>query len=101
MIDNEKYLPIGTVVLLEQGEKLLMIYGRLLVDPSKGEIYDYMGCLYPEGNVGKDKVFFFNHDRIAKVLHLGYNSEENFELTNDLLAALEQWQAEPGNQKQE
>ena len=48
-MNYEKYLPIGTVVMLKGGEKRAMITGFCSVsedDPEK--IYDYNGCLYPE-----------------------------------------------------
>ena len=80
-----KYLPIGTVVLLEQGTKEVMIYGRRQRDTATGRGYDYIGCLYPEGNLSKEFTFLFNHNRVAKVIFMGYNSEENIEVTNRLL----------------
>jgi hypothetical protein len=84
-IHMEKYLPIGTVVLLEQGTKEVMIYGRKQRDTATGLLYDYVGCLYPEGNISKEYTFLFNHNRVATVVFTGYNSEENIELTKTLL----------------
>lgn len=77
MNNKEKYLPIGTVVLLKEGKKKLMITGFAVSSyETKGEIYDYMGCLYPEGVVSSDKNLLFNHDKIDKVCHMGYVDEE-------------------------
>ena len=77
MNNMEKYLPIGTVVLLKEGKKKLMITGFAVSSyETKGEIYDYMGCLYPEGVVSSDKNLLFNHDKIDKVCHMGYIDEE-------------------------
>ena len=47
---GEKYLPIGTVVMLKGGKKRLMISGfcSISADDSK-VIYDYSGCMFPEG----------------------------------------------------
>jgi len=66
-----------------------MIYGRQQRDTGTGLIYDYVACLYPEGNIGKEHTYLFNGDKIAQVLHMGLNNEENIELTNKLQAAQE------------
>ena len=50
MEELKKYLPIGTVVLLKGGQKRLMITGFCSIPKEdKTKIYDYTGCLYPEG----------------------------------------------------
>ena len=46
----DKYLPIGSVVLLKNGRKKIMIYGRKQMHVETGEEWDYLACLYPEGN---------------------------------------------------
>ena len=47
---QEKYLPIGSVVLLKGGKKRLMITGYCMQTQEKpGVIYDYSGCIFPEG----------------------------------------------------
>ena len=46
-------LPIGSIVLLKDGEKRLMINGIMQSDASgNGQEYDYLGVLYPEGHIG-------------------------------------------------
>ena len=58
-----------------------MIYGRkqLAVDDS-GE-YDYIACLYPEGNINDDYNFLFNNEDIDEVIFKGYvdSEEEDFQ----------------------
>lgn len=44
-------LPIGSVVLLKDATKKLVIIGILQVNPSENKIYDYLGVPYPEGYV--------------------------------------------------
>lgn len=45
-------LPIGSVVMLKDAEKPLMIYGIKQLDTDNPEVeYDYIGVLYPEGNM--------------------------------------------------
>ena len=62
-------LPIGSVVLLKNAKKKLMVCGRIQVDLNSGEekIYHYSGCLYPEGLIDPDKLFLFNNEDIERV----------------------------------
>lgn len=69
-------LPIGSVVLLRGGQKRLMIYGIKQTDTSTGTEYDYIGVLYPEGNLGNEGHFFFNGEDIQKVCFIGYRDSE-------------------------
>jgi len=70
-------LPIGSVVLLEGGDKRLMIYGILQTDGENNSQYDYIGCLYPEGYVGIDHIYMFNHEDIIRIDHTGLADEEH------------------------
>lgn len=81
----EKYLPIGTVVLLQGGEKTIMIYGRQQANTDTEEVYDYVACLYPEGNIDAEYTYLFNHSQISEVLHLGLVNDDEI----DMLAFLE------------
>ncbi len=85
----EKYLPIGSVVLLKNGQKRLMITGFCVVPNNSKEEYDYSGCLYPEGMLSSDEVAVFNHDQIAKVYSAGYSDDEEKEFKKKLKAMLE------------
>ncbi len=38
--------------------------------------YDYIACLYPEGNLRADKCVFFNNEDIAEIIHRGFTDEE-------------------------
>lgn len=75
---KEKYLPIGTVVMLKGGSKRTMITGFCVIgEEDNKKIYDYCGCLYPEGTLSSKQVLLFNHDQIDKISHLGLDDEEN------------------------
>ena len=76
----EGLLPIGTVVLLKNSNKRVMIIGLLQKQLKEGEevIWDYSGCFYPEGYMGPDKTFLFNSGQIEKVFAVGYQDEEQF-----------------------
>lgn len=68
------YYPIGTVVILKGGNRPLMIYGRKQIQINSNLVWDYVGCLYPEGNLGEEYTFFFQNEEIGEVLYLGYVS---------------------------
>ncbi len=74
---KEKYLPIGSVVLLKGASKRLMITGYCAAVPEDiNKTYDYVACLYPEGNLGGEDVALFDHDKIGTVVHLGLVDNE-------------------------
>ena len=73
-------LPIGTVVLLKDSTKRVMIIGICQKSADdQGTLWDYSGCLFPEGYMGPDKVFLFNNDHIDKVYSLGFQDTEQME----------------------
>ncbi len=73
----KNYLPIGTVVLLKNGSKKLMIYGRRQSRVTDVEReYDYIGCLYPEGNIDENYMYLFDHESIDQVIYRGYSDAE-------------------------
>lgn len=78
------YLPIGSVVILKDGTKEIMIYGRRQTHAQTGKIYDYVACLYPEGNISPEYTFLFNHNQIGKILFLGYQSPQENEFIKKL-----------------
>ena len=74
---KEKFLPVGSVVLLEGATKRLMITGFCTMDAANQSVmYDYSGCLYPEGMISSDETALFNHDQIIEVYHVGFSDEE-------------------------
>lgn len=74
---REKYLPIGTIVLLKGGRKRAMITGFCSVAEDKQDkIYDYSGCVYPEGYLSSNQVCLFDHDQIEKIYFIGFEDEE-------------------------
>ncbi len=78
---GEKYLPIGTVCILKEAKKRIMIIGFAAKGKeTKDKLFDYIGCLYPEGVISSDKNLLFNHDQIDKVFSLGYVDEEQKQL---------------------
>lgn len=72
----DKYLPLGTVVVLKGGNKRLMIYGRRQINAKTKKIYDYVGCLFPEGNMTPDYSYMFNHENIEDIYFIGLKDDE-------------------------
>ncbi|MCD7814308.1 MAG: DUF4176 domain-containing protein [Lachnospiraceae bacterium] len=73
-------LPIGSVVLLKDAKKKIMIIGFMALDMAKKDkVFDYMGVVYPEGFLGKGSACMFNQDKIEEVCFRGYENEENEE----------------------
>lgn len=66
-------LPLGSVVYLNEGNKKVLIIARgLVAKHGNGKIFfDYGGVPYPEG-LQDDKMAYFQHDGIAKVVFEGY-----------------------------
>ena len=90
---NDKYLPIGSIVMLVGGEKPLMIDG-FCVNPSEDEnvknIFDYSAGFYPEGLLTLDNTIVFNHEDIDKVLFKGYETEDHKSFVNILEKTLKE-----------
>lgn len=79
----EKFLPIGTVVMLKNGYKRVMITGyKCFFD--KDKIYDYSGCLYPEGIISYKNTLLFNHSQIVQVYHVGLINDSFKEYNSSL-----------------
>jgi hypothetical protein len=75
----EGVLPIGSVVLLKNSTKKVMIVGFVQGQADKpGVVWDYAGVVFPEGYLGPDKTFLFNGDQIERIFAVGYQDEEQF-----------------------
>ena len=78
MRQKELFLPIGSVVKLKGAEKRVMIYGIMQVASSEEpkKIYDYVGVLYPEGNISSEEQLFFNDHDIDRIDFYGFSDYE-------------------------
>lgn len=90
MEENEKYLPLGTVVKLKTGTKKLMVTGFCMYDDQHGHtLYDYCGCLYPEGMLSNKEAHLFNHEDIEEVVHMGVSDEEEKQFKINLTSMIQ------------
>ena len=92
-METKKLLPLGSIVLLEEGLQKLVIVGRgaIYEDQETGQdtFADYMAVLYPSG-MNPETTIFFQHDNIDKVVFTGYSDEEE----DRFLEIYESWQVE-------
>lgn len=86
----KNFLPIGSVVLLKEGKKRIMIYGRLQRNNDNGKLFDYIGCFYPEGSIDTTKVIMFNHEDIETLFFIGFQDGEELTFRKKLSDAYEQ-----------
>ena len=90
---EKSFLPIGTVLKLKGSKKRLMITGFFPIENDKTEenkkMWDYSGCLYPEGIISSKNNFLFNHDQIDEVQFMGFVDEEEKRFEETMKKAIE------------
>ncbi len=79
-------LPIGSVAVLKNGKRPVMIYGVLQTDKESGKEYDYISVLWPEGNLGAGSSILFDHADIDKLLFRGAEGVNRDEFIEKLVA---------------
>lgn len=77
-------LPIGSVVMIAQSDRRLMIIGRDQRDKKTNETFDYIACYFPEGIQESSRVLHFNVEDIQLVFSLGYLNEDELRLRKQL-----------------
>ena len=84
---NDNLLPIGTIVLLKNGKKRLMIAGYYPITDINGKQkkFDYSAFLFPEGIVDSNHTFLFNKGDIDKIFFIGFVDEEQKKFMNALM----------------
>ncbi|HDR7621985.1 DUF4176 domain-containing protein [Bacillus mycoides] len=86
---NSQLVPIGSIVILKEGTKKLMIFGRKQqVETDEVRKFDYMGCPYPEGYMNPDFTYLFNHDDIQEVVSTGYEDQEERTFQENVLSKI-------------
>ncbi|MED0959806.1 DUF4176 domain-containing protein [Bacillus paramycoides] len=86
---NSQLFPIGSIIILKEGTKKLMIFGRKQqVETDEVRKFDYMGCPYPEGYLNPDFTYLFNHDDIQEVVSTGYEDQEERTFQENVLSKI-------------
>lgn len=78
-------LPIGTVVMLKEGTKKVMITGYKSKTPDDAKVYDYNGCVFPEGFV-ENVYCLFNQSEIDEVFYLGLENDESKDFRQQVIS---------------
>ena len=85
---KEELLPVGSIVLLKEAKRKVVIIGFAVVENGSNEIWDYLGAPYPIGVISNDRNLIFNREQIQKVVFVGYSDEEDkslrIEIDNNL-----------------
>ena len=86
-IYENKYLPIGSIVILNKEKEKRMIVGYLPGN-YESDLYDYVGCQIDNGinkqsSLNKDYIFF-NESDIKTVVYLGYQNND-YKVVSQLL----------------
>jgi len=94
----EKLLPLGSVVLLKGANKRVMVIGRVETARDEDRVYDYAGCLYPEGLLDSESVYFFDQDDISILYFVGFQDLEELRFRAEVLGTLDEGQGEDGDE---
>lgn len=78
-------LPIGSIVLLRGASKKIMIFGICQTEQGNEKDYDYIGVLYPEGNMSTEMQFMFQHSDIEQIIFTGYIDDERNRFVDNLI----------------
>lgn len=90
MSEVKEYLPIGSVVLLKDAQKKVMITGYTPIDmETKNKIYEYLGCVFPEGIIKSDENILFDTKDIDKIFFKGFVNEEQENFITEVKEILE------------
>jgi len=88
MLTEADWLPVGSVVLLEDGLRPVMIAGFMALDETTDTLWDYVGYPYPWGHTG-DSQIYFDRSMVVSVYLIGYLNNEGL-ILQDYLMSLEE-----------
>ena len=69
-------LPVGSVIRLRGATKNIMIFGVCQTNAETQVTYEYIGVLWPEGNMGVESQIMFHHADIEEVVFVGMDNQE-------------------------
>ena len=97
-MENVDYLPLGSIVIVKGGVRKVLIIARGIGSKfnGKNQFFDYGACLYPEGLIG-DNLMFFNHADIAKTIFSGFSNEEDEMMVQNINDWVAKTEVERGN----
>lgn len=81
-------LPLGTVVLLKEATRYVVVIGYSIVEQGKDKVWDYLGCPYPVGVVSTNSNLLFDKEQIEKIVHRGFSDEEGEKFRNQISVSI-------------
>lgn len=84
-------LPVGSVVKLKNSTHRAMVIGVCQIAKDDHQLYDYIGCVFPEGYLGAENNILFNGDQIETIYMIGLQDGQSLlftEKANDALKNL-------------
>ena len=89
---TDKFLALGSIVTLIDGNAKLNIIGRAPIitneNQSKAVIFDYAACLYPIG-LDIENTFYFNQEDVEQIIFEGFSNDDEENYQRDLSKWLE------------
>jgi len=85
---KEEFLPLGSIVLLKEAKRYVVVIGYTVVEEGSKDIWDYLGCAYPVGVVDPSKNLLFNKDQIKEVIFTGFRDEDGRKFRKKLAESL-------------
>lgn len=81
----ETILPLGSIVLVEDGTTPFMIVSRAALFNQEGKIgyFDYSAVPYPQGITDGKEYVFFNRENISSIIYFGYVNAEEQEFASE------------------
>ena len=90
---RDDWMPIGSVVRLKGGERLVMVVGYFSIDGETNQAWDYVGYPYPEGKQEPTELFFDRAD-VAELFQLGFCDAEGMAFLAYLASVEEEYLSE-------
>ena len=87
---ESEFLPVGSVVLLKNATRPVVVIGYMMLEEGSSEIWDYLACAYPIGVVGDQKNLLFKKEQIAKIIFKGYSDAEGNQFLKQLEESVKQ-----------
>ena len=86
-------LPVGSVVLLKDALKKLIVIGLMPIkhlETGEDIAYDYVGLPYPEGYIGTESAMLFKHENIEEIVFTGYSNDERITFVETIQKIVDQ-----------
>lgn len=82
----KRLLPLGTVLKLDQesAEKVMIISRLVRKEKEEDQMWDYCGCIVPQGINNQSELKFFNHSDVRQLLFIGFQDEEELKYSTAL-----------------